>query len=238
MDFNNQRAVIIGGSSGMGLAAAKAVIEAGGKAVVVGRSSEKLERAKQQLNSETETYSVDVTNESQIAELFSKVGAFDHLVISAAEFNVGPFLELDLEAAKYTMESKFWGQYRSAKYGAPNIREGGSITFFSGAYSQKAPTGYAILSSVNAAVESLGKSLAVELSPIRVNVISPGLVDTPVFDRMKAEEKESLFQSVAESLPAKRVGRPEDIAQTVMYLMQNKFTTGAVIYVDGGFLTT
>lgn len=238
MNFNHQRVVIIGGSSGMGLAAAKAVSDGGGAAVIVGRSVQKLERAKAQLNELAEAHSVDVTDESRLEAFFAEIGPFDHLVVSAAEFHVGPFLELDVQAARTTMDSKFWGQYCAAKYGAPHIREGGSITFFSGAYSQKAPAGYAILASVNAAVEALGKTLAVELSPIRVNVISPGIVDTPVFDSMPEEQKAGLFSSIAATLPAKRIGKPEDIAQTVVYLMKNKFTTGSVIYVDGGFLVS
>ena len=114
------------------------------------------------------------------------------------------------------------------------MRPGGSITFFAGIWSQRPVPRASVVAAINSAIEGLGRALAVELAPIRVNTVSPGMVDTPLYSGMAPDKKAAMFKEVAASIPAKRIGRPEEIAETVLYLMSNGYTTGSTLYVDGG----
>jgi len=232
--LENKKVVIIGGSSGIGLATAKAVVAAGGNVIIASRSESKLNKAKAEIGVGVEAYSLDVASEERVKSFFEKVGNFDALVITAVAAVMGPFLEIESDLARQAFEIKFWGEYYAAKHGAVKLNTGGSITFFSGVASQKPVANLSALAAANGAVEALARSLAVELKPIRVNVVSPGLVATPAYDGMPEAQRQDYFDSVAASLPVKRVAQPEDIAQAVLYLIQNKYTTGTVIDVNGG----
>lgn len=236
MSLKEKKVVIIGGSSGMGLASAKAAAAEGAYVLIAGRSKEKLNKALDEIEGEAESHSLDVTREEEVRDFFARLGTFDHLVTSAATGAVGPFMEIEAAAVRGVFESKFWGQYYAARYGATGILPGGSITMFAGVASHKPLPGLVAYAAVNGAVEGLCRALAVELAPLRVNVISPGIVMTPAYSGMPEEEREEMFQALAEKLPVRRVGRPEDVAQTVLYLMGNGYTTGTVIHVDGGHL--
>ena len=131
-------------------------------------------------------------------------------------------------------DSKFWGQYNAAKHGAPLIRKGGSITFFGGTANQKPLCSFAFGSALNAAIEGLTRGLALELAPIRVNAIAPGIIETPAWDLMDKKERASVFKQAGEKLLTRRIGQPEDIAEAAIYLMNCGFATGSVLYVDGG----
>lgn len=227
------KTVIIGGSSGMGLATAQKLYALGHEIVIASRTKEKLEKAAK-LIGKAEIHVLDVTKEKEIIQLFNAVGPFDHLVTSAADFVMGPFLKMPLNEAKHFFDSKFWGQYTAAKYGAPHIRKGGSITLFGGVAGQKPFLNFSVGSAINAAIEGLTRSLALDLSPLRVNAISPGTVVTPVWNGMPEQERLKVFEETAKRLPAKRVGEPEDIAEAVAYLIQCKYATGSIVYVDGG----
>lgn len=234
MRFKGQRIVIIGGSSGMGLATARIAASEGATVVIASRSQEKLQIAKAQMQGTVEVLTVNVMDEASVKAFFDKVGEFDHLATPGNEAAMGPFIELDTAKARAAFDSKFWGQYYAARYGSPKMRAGGSITFFAGIWSQRPVPGSSVITAINSAVEGLGRALAMELAPIRVNTISPGIVDTPIYSGMAPEAKEAMFKGAAASLPVRRVGRPEEIAQTVLYLMSNGFATGNTLYVDGG----
>ena len=234
MRLQGQRVVVIGGSSGMGLAAAKMAASEGATVVIASRSAEKLQRAKAQIQGNVEVFTVDVTQEGSVKEFFSKVGEFNHLTTPGNEAAMGRFLDLDIQKAKAAFDSKFWGQYRAAKYGAPKMRPNGSITFFAGIWSQRPVLGGSVVTAINSAIEGLGRALALELAPIRVNTVSPGIVDTPIYSGMTPEKREAMFKEIAASIPAKRIAKPEEIAQTVLYLMSNGYSTGNTLYVDGG----
>ena len=236
MKFQGQRIVIIGGSSGIGLATAKMAAAEVATVVIGGRSEEKLRQAKGQMRGDVETFSVDVTDEVSVKTFFGKVGEFNHLTTPGSEAAMGPFLELDTMAARASFDSKFWGQYYAAKYGAPRMRQVGSITFFAGVWSQRPVLGSSVITAINSAIEGLSRSLAIELAPIRVNSISPGITDTPIYSRMPADQREAMFKKTAASLPVKRIGRPEDIAEALLFLMSNGYTTGSTLFVDGGGL--
>ncbi len=235
MLFARKRIVIIGGSSGMGLATAKAATAAGAQVVIASRSRNKLEKARGAIGGDTQAMTLDVRDEAAIQAFFDEVGEFDHLTTPGNVAAGGPFLTRDTAAVRADFDSKFWGQYLAAKYGAPRMRPDGSIVLFSGIYSQRPSPGVSGIAAINSAIEGLARALAVELAPIRVNAVSPGLVDTPIFDDMPKAAKDEMFQRFAATAPVKRVARPEEIAQAVLHLMANPFTTGTTLFVDGGY---
>lgn len=218
----------------MGLATAVAASSAGAHVIVASRSEEKLKAAHKEIGGNVKTYQIDLLQENSIGELFQTVGAIDHLVITGSSIKSGAFRELAIEDAQASMASKFWGPYLAAKYA--QINSNGSIVLFSGILSRKPSPGRAVVSAINAAVEGLGRALAVELAPIRVNVISPGLVATPAYEKMPEDKRKAMFENAASHLPVGRIGTSEDIAATVLHLLENGYITGAVIDIDGGGL--
>ncbi|WP_064203380.1 SDR family oxidoreductase [Brevibacillus brevis] len=234
--LHNQKIVIIGGSSGIGLETAKQAVALGAGVIIASRSEEKLQKAKESLGSKASAYTLDITDEQQVQAFFEKVGTFDHLVVSAAETSGGSFLQTDTAQARKLFDNKFWGQYYAAKYGATKISTNGSITLFSGVVAYKAMIGSSALGAVNAAVSNLGQTLALELAPIRVNIVSPGIIDTPSRSKMPEDVRENFYSTLADKLPVKRVGQAKDVAQSVLYLLQNSFVTGTVLHVEGGHI--
>jgi NAD(P)-dependent dehydrogenase (short-subunit alcohol dehydrogenase family) len=237
MGLKNKKIVVVGGSSGMGLATTADLAAAGAHVTIASRSLEKLEKARRSISQPIETRVLDTRTESAVHIFFDDLGGFDHLVISASDAVFGPFLEVPIVSAQEFFDSKFWGAYRVARYAAPHLSKDGSITFFSGAASQRGTPGLAAGSAINAAIEALGRSLAVELAPIRVNTVAPGLIATPVWDTlMPAEQKDAFFNDASVKLPLKRIGTPAEIAHSVRYLIENTYTTGTVLFPEGGYL--
>ncbi|AOK90492.1 SDR family oxidoreductase [Paenibacillus polymyxa] len=236
--MQNKKIVIIGGSSGIGLETAKQVISLGAEVVIASRSEDKLHKAKEMLGPRAAIYVLDTSDEQQVKSFFEKVGPYDHLIVSAAETSGGSFLQLETDQARKLFENKFWGQYYAAKYGASQLSTKGSITLFSGVVAYKPMIGSSALGAVNAAVSNLGQILALELAPIRVNVVSPGIIDTPSRSKMPENTRNQFYDTVAHKLPVKRVGLAEDVARGVLYLIQNQFVTGTVLHVDGGHILT
>ena len=235
MNLESKKAVIIGGSSGIGLAVAQSLVRNGATVVLASRSKEKLAEAQKTLDMNAEVYQLDVTKEEEVRRFFDEVGPFDHLVCTAVSGANAPFLEMNTAAAQSLFKTKFWGQYFAARYGAPLIRPGGSITLFSGIASQKPVEGLSAIAAANGAVEALGRSLAVELGPIRVNTVLPAVIDTPLYDRMADEKRRKYLERYSSKLPVKRAGNPEDVAGTVLYLILNQHTTGTLAEVNGGY---
>lgn len=235
MSLKGKKAVIIGGSSGIGMAISAALADAGAQLVIASRSSEKLKKAQKAFGADTETYPLDVTREDQVRRFFEDIGPIDHLVCTAVAGANAPFLEMDTGTARGVFETKFWGQYFAARHGAPKIRPGGSITLFSGVASQKPVQGLSVLAAVNGAIEALCRSLAVELGPIRVNAVSPAVIDTPRYSRMPDEQRKRYLREYTTKLPVKRLGSPEDVAQTVLYLILNPYVSGTLAEVNGGY---
>ncbi|NUM80347.1 SDR family oxidoreductase [bacterium] len=235
--IKNKTIVVIGGSSGIGLASAKLLAGKGAQIIIGGRTPEKIEKALRFIGMAATGHAIDMTQDESVANFFSKTEKIDHLVITAAGAELGNFLELDIKKAQSFFESKFWGPYRIVKYSAPLLAQDGSVTFFSGAASRRASPGFACGSAINAAVETLAQTLALELAPIRVNTISPGIVNTPVWDSI-TQDKQKLFSEMESKLPGKRVGEPSDIAHAVKFVIENQFITGTTLFVDGGYLLT
>uniref|UniRef100_UPI003100B0A8 SDR family oxidoreductase n=1 Tax=Neorhizobium sp. EC2-8 TaxID=3129230 RepID=UPI003100B0A8 len=227
----NQRVLLVGGSSGIGYSVAEQALAAGAKVTIASRSDQKLAEAASSLG-DVETAVLDTGDESAVESFFVGSDAWDHVVISAAQTPSGPVRKLSLEDAKRAMESKFWGAYRIAR--AARFAERGSLTLISGFLSER-PSGSSVLQgAINAALESLGRGLALELSPVRVNAVSPGLIDTPLWAKMEEANRNAMFERVAASLPAKTIGQPSDIANAVLFLMTTPFATGSTVRVDGG----
>jgi NAD(P)-dependent dehydrogenase (short-subunit alcohol dehydrogenase family) len=233
----DQQIAVIGGSAGIGFAVADAAADAGAHVVIGSSSQTKLNKALGQFSEKVTGLVVDVTKEESVREFFDKLGEVDHVTIT-----VGTSYKSALVADSELFESqklflvKYWGQFLVAKYAGPRLSKCGSITLTSGVLSQRPVKGLAAQASVNAAIEAFGRTLALELAPQRVNVVSPGFIDTgkllahlPPTDRAY-----QLLESKGADLPTRRVGQPEDAAATYLFAMQNPYLTGQVLSVDGG----
>jgi NAD(P)-dependent dehydrogenase (short-subunit alcohol dehydrogenase family) len=230
-----QRIVIIGGTSGFGLATAKAASAEDASVIVASSKKVNVDRALTELPTGAEGHVLDITQESAVREFFSAVGAFDHLVVTAGEsLDLGEFTVLDLERARRFFETRFWGSIAAAKHAARRISPAGSIILTNGIIGLRPQKGWVVAAAITGAVEAVTRALAVELAPIRVNLVCAGIVRTDLWRDMPEEEREDLFQKVGQGLPLGRVGEPEDIAEAYLYLMRERFSTGAMIVVDGG----
>jgi len=229
--MRDERVIIIGGGSGMGLALAELLVAEGARVHIAGRSAAKLSAAAEKLD--VTTSRVDIADEDAVRELLAE--PVDHVVVTAADVNgaYSPIREFPLKAAWDVLGTKVIGPWLVAKY-AGQIMEKGSLTFTSGVAAYRPSPGSSMLGTANGALEALARTLAVELAPIRVNVISPGWVDTPIWDDLAGPAKGERLTAMAARLPAGRIGRPEDIAQAFRAVMGNEFITGTTLHVEGG----
>ena len=233
--LENKTVLIVGGSSGIGLGIAKAALEAKANVMIASRSQKKLDQALTDLNHErAKAFSVDLMDGSSIAQLFDVVGRIDHLLIPASEVVFEPFESISIDAAKRSFDSKFWGPFNIVRAALPNMNQSGSITLFSGVAGQKPAKGTEVVTAINNAIDGLAKALAISLSPIRVNSISPGLIDTPVYKNYDKKVMDEIFDNFSKQLLIKRYGRAEEVASTAMYLMTNDYVTGTTQMIDGG----
>lgn len=234
----HDRVVVIGGGSGMGLSVAQKLLAAGAEVIIAGRSEERLRAARTTLGMDrVEIAVMDIGEQSQVAALFARIGRLDHVVVTAADLPYGPAIKLTEPDVMRAVRSKFLGPLFVAQQVAASIEPGGSMTFTSGIAARRPLRGGSMAAALNSGLEGLVRALAVELAPIRVNAVSPGWTETPIWDAMAgmtAERKQELFTSMAARLPSGRIGKPEDIADAVVFLMNNRFTTGTVLDVDGG----
>lgn len=236
MGIEGKTVVVIGGSSGIGLATAKAAAMRGARVVIASRSRDRLDAAAAAIGGDVVARALDVTDEPAVAQLFAEIGSVDHLVTTPVARASGPILELDLAAARQAFETKLFGAIVAVRAAVPRLAEGGSIALTAGTAAWSPMPGGAITGAVNGAVASLVRTLAVELAPIRVNAVAPGVIRTPTWDGMPADERAAMFGRIADRLPVGRVGEADDVAQAFLYLMESGFTTGTVVHVDGGHL--
>jgi NAD(P)-dependent dehydrogenase (short-subunit alcohol dehydrogenase family) len=232
------RVLIVGGSSGMGLALAELLLTDGAQVTIAGRSAERLATAARQLNQpqRLRTSQVDITSEDQVQRMLADTGRLDHVVVTAADAagSYAPLADFDLEAAQAVIDTKLLGPWLVAKHAGPYLAPGASITFTSGIAAYRPGPGASMIAAVNGGLEALARALTLELAPTRVNVVSPGWIDTPIWDVLAGNSKGQRLAAMAERLPVGRIGQPADIAKAFVALMNNGFVTGTLIHVDGG----
>ncbi|MGE0824586.1 MAG: SDR family oxidoreductase [Candidatus Binatia bacterium] len=236
MSLQNQLVVVLGGSTGIGLATAKAARAEGARVIITGRSPEKLQRAAQALGGEIRTVMLDVADESGTRALFATLDHIDHVFITAGTLVSDHHLTPDSAALRPAMDTRFWGALYAAKYAAPQMGPGSSITFMSGTAAWRPLEGASVASASCGAVEAFARALAVDLAPVRVNTIEPGFVDTPLLEEFLGPHREAVLARAARQIPVKRVGRAEEVADAILFLMKNGYVNGITLTIDGGHM--
>ncbi|NBJ29671.1 SDR family oxidoreductase [Citrobacter sp. DNRA3] len=235
-----QRTLIVGGATGIGFAVAQLMATRGDHIILAGRHHDKLQHACRQLQATgaaAESVVADIADETQLARLGRALEPVDNIVVTASsQAPGGSFTTLDLQAAKQAFDTKFWGSLAVARHLSGNIRAGGTLTLTSGFLARRTVPGTLVKTAMNAGLEAAVKVLAKELSPLRVNAISPGLTDTEAYAGMPADAREQMLARAAENLPARRYGRAEDLAKGYLFVIDNPFVTGSVVDIDGGAL--
>lgn len=231
------KTIIIGGTSGIGLATAKKFSTEGFEVIIGGRDPKKLTEALNVLGNSVQGFVVDASSAEQLRTFYRKIDRFDNLILSlSGRKGSGDFSSLDLNDVRQGFEAKFWPQLQAAQLALPFISPAGSITFITAASAQAANPGTSGLAAINGALERMIPVLAVELAPLRINGISPGVIDTPWWSWMPLEHRQAAFEMFAQSSLAGRVGQPEDLANAIYALATNRFITGQTQIVDGGLI--
>ncbi|SFY44804.1 NAD(P)-dependent dehydrogenase, short-chain alcohol dehydrogenase family [Streptomyces atratus] len=233
MSLEGRRVIVVGAGSHTGRLFAQTASAAGADLVLAGPDPRKLEWTAGELGGTAQVVPVDLADEASISRLAKQVGSFDHLVSTAAMPANGPLAELELSAVQRAFAAKVIGPLLLAKHLTGHANAGGSFTFFSGVAAWRPAPARTVMATTNGALAFLVQALAVEIAPARVNAVSPGIVDTGSWDGLGAD-KEAFLRGVAERNPARRVGKPEDLVQAVLFAMSNPYVTGTVLHVDGG----
>jgi NAD(P)-dependent dehydrogenase (short-subunit alcohol dehydrogenase family) len=242
MRLNGKRVVIIGGSSGIGLETARLALAEGALATIAGRSEDRLRKAAEGLSTPAghdasnrlRAAVADIADESSIQSLFDGETRVDHIFVSAGELKPGTadLVGSDLESLRSILDVRLLGVGRVVRHARPKMNDGGSITLMSGLYSTRPGAGRAMAAAAVAGVEGMTRALALDLAPIRVNAVVPGLIETPLWDSF-GPHREAILASSAKLLVG-RVGRPQEVAEAVIFLMSNGFVTGTALTIDGG----
>ncbi|MER5183128.1 SDR family oxidoreductase [Streptomyces sp. NPDC002896] len=225
----------MGGSSGIGEASAARFAADGAEVVITGRHQDRLDKAVERIGGHVTAHRMDGSVPADVDAFFEGSGPVDHLVLAlSGSAGGGPLAELDLKDLAAGFDGKFWPYVRILQAALPRLREDASVTLVTAASARAAFPGTAGLAAVNGALEAMVAPLAAELAPLRVNAVSPGVVDTAWWDHVPAEQRRALFDGLAAVTPVGRVGRPDDIAQAVHALAANAFMTGVVLDCTGG----
>ncbi|MCU1645169.1 MAG: 3-oxoacyl-[acyl-carrier-protein] reductase [Nocardia sp.] len=230
-----QRVVVMGGSSGIGEATATTFAADNAEVVITGRTQDKIDAALARIGGKSTGFRMDATDQADIEAFFAQSGPIDHLVIAVSgAAGSGPFAELNLDDLAAGFNQKFWAQVRILKAALPHLNSTGSVTLITAGSSRAAFPGTVGLAAINGALDAMVPPLAVELAPVRINAISPGVIDTPWWDRVPEAQRQALFDGMVATTPVGRVGRPEDIAAAIHMLATNGFITGVVLDANGG----
>jgi NAD(P)-dependent dehydrogenase (short-subunit alcohol dehydrogenase family) len=235
MSLLGQRVVVVGGTTGIGFAVAEGAARDGAAVVVASRRRVKVDAAVRRLPEGTEGHVLDVTDEAAVRDFFAAIGGFDHLVYTAGEAPAfGPLATTDLTDVQQMLSTRLLGVYAAVKYATPQLSQGGSITLTTGTLSLRPSPGSSTVVGAAGAVETLTRALAVELAPLRVNAVQPGVVRTDLLLNLPEDLRDHLVKTATETLPVGRIGEPEDVAEAYLYLMRGGYSTGTIVRVDGG----
>jgi NAD(P)-dependent dehydrogenase (short-subunit alcohol dehydrogenase family) len=233
--LKNKKVVVLGGSSGIGLEMAQLAQQLGAEVVIASSHAERVKQAIVEIGGKTTGQALDLFDEVAIEEFFDKLGPLDQLVYTAADsLHVSDLATTDLKAARKAFDLRYRSALAAVKYATPHIRKDGAVTLTTGVYGQRPIKGIPIIASIAAMMEGLTRSLAIDLAPIRVNCVSPGVVRTKLWDSMPKEQREAFFETTAKQMLVGRIGEPAEIAQTYLCLMQQGYSTGQTVIVDGG----
>lgn len=232
MDIKHKKAIVFGGTSGIGLAAAKQLAAAGAEVVIVSRNPDKAGSLPDGIS----VKSCDVRDEEAISDLFKECAPFDILISSATGGSraAGPFMEMEMGTFRSSFD-KLWGYANVVRFGVPHMSETGSVVLVSGTPARRPKPHQIALAAVGSAVEAMSRSLATQIAPRRINVVAPGFIDTPMV-ALKGKEREENYKKVTATHAIPRVGTADEAAQAIMFLIQNDFVTGTTVDVDGGWL--
>lgn len=239
MEFQNKKVVIIGASSGMGLATASLFYQKGAHVVMIGRNENRLKEAARAIadsGARLTLVAADMTTAAGRQTIMEASNTIDHLVVTAADLAYMPIKDFTVEAAEHVVQSKLLAPLFLAQAALPILAKDSSITFVSGIAAERPIPGGALTGAVNGGLNALVRGMAIELAPIRVNTVSPGWVETPMWQQIMPDEakREEAFAAMRAKIPARRIGRPEDIAKAIEAAVTNEFMSGSTIYVDGG----
>ena len=232
IDLAGQRVLFIGGSSGIGFATAKLAAELGAVVTIASRSADKVAAAAGRMGLSVEARALDLTSDADVQAFFSTADVYDHVVVTGSQVSMAAVRDLPLDSAFAAMDSKFWGFYRIAR--AARIAPGGSLSVVSGFLASRPAAGRALMGAINAALEALVRGLALELKPVRVNAVSPAVVETEMWGGMSADARGAMFERVSAAYPAGRAGQPVEIARQLLLLAATGYATGTIVMLDGG----
>ena len=232
MDINGKKAIVFGGTSGIGLSATQMLSDKGAHVIALSRNPEKL----QNVPKNVATKKMNVLDRNALEQFFQEEGEYDILVNSATggARAVGPFLSMDLDGYKASFD-KLWGYTNVVRYGTKHLKDNGNIVLVSGSPARKCRPGQIAISSVGGAVEAFARGIAPEIAPKRINIVSPGIIDTPM-SPLQGKEREDYYNNTTKNNLIPRAGTPDEVATGIIFAIENEFITGTTIDIDGGWL--
>ena len=233
MNLKGRNVIIIGGSSGIGLATARLALQQGARVTITGTSEASTTKAAHSLGM-VAAYALDMADEAQVNRFFARFSAIDHVYVAAGSTKLSNVLEGKVAEQLAGLNLRLLGSIYVVRAAAANMRAGGSFTFTGGISTDRPVKGAWVSGIGTSAAEQLARVLALELAPIRFNAVSPGWTDTPMWETILGDNRQAVLAGVAETLPVKRIARPEDVAEAVVFLMRNESVTGEIIHIDGG----
>ena len=232
MDINGKKAIVFGGTSGIGLSATQMLSDKGAHVIALSRNPEKVRNVPKNVT----TKKMNVLDRDALEQFFQEVGEYDILVNSATggARAVGPFLSMDLDGYRASFD-KLWGYTNVVRYGTKHLKDNGNIVLVSGYPARKCRPGQIAISSVGGAVEAFARGIAPEIAPKRINIVSPGIIDTPM-SPLQGKEREDYYNNTTKNNLIPRAGTPDEVATGIIFAIENEFITGTTIDIDGGWL--